>query len=143
VFDFIRRLWARAVVPAAPNRDIVCAELPAPLNSRRCQGRAWKEAFPAVPSADVREFLHHFVDSFDFRADSGLAFRPDDCILGIYRLTYTNRWMSDDLEMENLAAAIEQAYGWNSARWHEGLTLGQLFQEARDARGRLTEMPAA
>ena len=94
----------------------------------RCQGRAWRRAFPATSNTAIREFLAIFGSAFEFPEIERLKFGPDQGILGVYRQIYPSNWTPDAMELETLALRIEQTYGFKLISvWSETLTLGQLF----------------
>lgn len=104
---------------------------------RPCQGRAWRSTFPTASRKDIREFLSVFVSSFSFRESERQHFRPDDEVLGIYRAVNPTRWLPEAHELETLAKALRERYGLMlDDIWHEGLTLGGLFQRVQQARGK-------
>ena len=104
---------------------------------RPCQGRAWRSTFPTASRKDIREFLTVFVSAFSFRESEKEHFRPDDEVLGIYRAENPTRGLPDAQELERLAKALRERYGLMlDDIWHEGLTLGGLFQRVQQARGK-------
>ncbi|PLP97285.1 hypothetical protein CYJ10_28570 [Cupriavidus pauculus] len=106
--------------------------LPSAYARRRCQGRAWRNAFPTASKAEIRDYLSLFADAFAVRDTHKLQFRPDDTILSIYRAWYRYPWMADALELETLAEAIETRHGLRLENlWTDDLTLGQLFVQTR------------
>ena len=112
-------------------------QLPNSLRYRPCQSRAWRSTFPTASRKDIRDFLSVFVSSFSFRESERLHFRPDDEVLGIYRAKNPTRWVPDAQELERLAKALRERYGLMlDDIWHEGLTLGGLFQRVQQARGK-------
>lgn len=111
---------------------------PNSLRYRPCQGRAWRNTFPTASRKDIRDFLSVFVSSFAFRESERLHFRPDDEVLGIYRAVNPTRWLPDAQEFETLAKALRERYGLMlDDIWHEGMTLGGLFQRVQQARGKM------
>lgn len=111
---------------------------PNQLRYRPYQGRAWRSSFPGASRKDIRDFLSLFVSAFDFRESEQSHFRPDDEVLGIYRAVNPNRWLPDAAEIETLAKALRDKYGLMlDDIWHEGLTLGGLFQRVQQASGKL------
>ena len=112
-------------------------QLPNSLRYRPCQGRAWRSTFPTASRKDIREFLSVFVSSFSFRESERLHFRPDDEVLGICREVAPGRWQPDMPEIQRLAKALRERYGVRlDDVWHDGLTLGGLFQRVQQARGK-------
>lgn len=112
-------------------------QLPNSLRYRPCQGRAWRSTFPTASRKDIRDFLSVFVSAFAFRESERLHFRPDDEVLDIYRAENPTRWLPDAQELETLAKALRDRYGLMLDEiWHEGLTLGGLFQRVQQARGK-------
>ncbi|NNG25139.1 hypothetical protein [Telluria aromaticivorans] len=108
------------------------------LRYRPYQGRAWRSTFPGASRKDIRDFLSLFISAFSFRDSERLHFRPDDEVLGIYRAVNPTRWLPDATEIETLAKALRDKYGLMlDDIWHEGLTLGGLFQRVQQARGKL------
>ncbi|CAN7177596.1 hypothetical protein [Massilia sp. LjRoot122] len=77
------------------------------------------------------------MSAFSFRDSEKLHFRPDDEVLGIYRAVNPTRWLPEAQEIETLAKALRDKYGLMlDDIWHEGLTLGGLFQRVQQARGK-------
>lgn len=110
---------------------------PDALRYRPWQGRAWRSAFPAASRKDIRDFLSLFVSAFSFRPSETLHFRPDDEVLGICREAAPGRWQPDMPEIQRLAKALRERYGVRlDDVWHDGLTLGGLFQRVQQARGK-------
>jgi len=103
--------------------------LPRAYAHRKCQGKAWRTAFPDSSSVELRGFLTMFVRSFAIANRDMLKLHPDDSIISIYRSIYSRWWMvADALELETLAATFQAKYGGSFAsRWHERMTLGELF----------------
>ncbi len=104
-----------------------------PLFKRPCAGQAWRQTFPDVPVADIREFLKHFVDSFSLRHKNYLRFRPTDRIMDVYRAIYPPRWtVVDSLELETFVQLLQRRYGVASESiTRDDLTLGDVFQLTR------------
>ncbi len=108
---------------------------PNSLRYRPCQGRAWRSTFPSASRREIRDFLSLFVSAFAFRDSEKLHFRPDDEVLGIYRAVNPTRWLPDAQEIESLAKKLRDKYGLPLEDiWHDGLTLGGLFQRVQQAR---------
>ncbi|GAB3379842.1 hypothetical protein GCM10027317_24380 [Massilia agri] len=111
--------------------------MPNALRYRPSQGRAWRSSFPAASRKDIRDFLSVFVSAFSCRDSEKLHFRPDDEVLGIYRAVKPTRRLPDAQELDALATALREKYGLMLDEiWHEGLTLGGLFQRVQQARGK-------
>jgi len=111
-------------------------QLPNSLHYRPWQGRVWRSTFPAASRKDIRDFLSVFVSALSFRENEPLRLRPDDEVLGLYRAANPTRWLPDAHELERLARALRDKYGLRLDEiWHEGLTLGSLFQRVQQARG--------
>ena len=108
-----------------------------PLLSRRCSGWRWHRLFPDASTADIRSFLTLFADCFGIRRKHRLAFRPDDRIMDIYRALYPPQCsIADAMDMDDLAAEMEETYGLHLDEvWHENISLGELFDNARSAQG--------
>jgi propanediol dehydratase small subunit len=103
--------------------------IPANIRERKCQGAAWRRAFPDAPKQAVREFLSMFVDAFAFRKSERLKFSPEDKIIDIYRSVYPKRWLPDALELETFAADLEKRFGFRlESVWSDQLTLGDVFR---------------
>ena len=103
--------------------------LPAKIKGRKCQGAAWRSAFPDMPKQAIREYLSLFVDAFAFRKTDRLQFSPDDKIIEIYRLVYPNRWVPDGLELETFANVLDKRFGFRlKSVWSDQLTLGDVFR---------------
>ncbi|MGH8853545.1 MAG: hypothetical protein ACREWI_04600 [Telluria sp.] len=114
---------------------------PNTLRYRPCQGRAWRSTFPSASRKDIRDFLSLFGAAFAFRDSEQLHFRPDDQVLGIYREVNPTRWLPDAKEIELLAKALRDQYGLMLDEiWHDGLTLGGLFQRVQQVRGKQAAM---
>lgn len=113
-------------------------QLPNPLNplrSRTCQGRQWRRAFPGASRKQIREFLSVFTSAFAFRDTDILKFRPDDQLLGIYRVLYPSKWTGDAMEFETLAKDLRTRFGIVLEDiWDERMTLGALFAHIQQAR---------
>ena len=92
--------------------------------------------FPDASTADIRSFLTLFADCFGIRRKHRLAFRPDDRIMDIYRALYPPQCsIADAMDMDDLAAEMEGTYGLHLDEvWHENMSLGELFDNARSAR---------
>lgn len=105
---------------------------------RPWQGRAWRSSFPTASRKEIRDFLSVVVSAFSFPESEKLHFRPDDEVLGIYRAENPTRRLPDAQELDTLAKALRERYGLRLDEiWHEGLTLGGLFQRAQQARGKI------
>jgi len=103
--------------------------LPAKIRERKCQGAAWRRAFPEAPKQAIREFLSVFVDAFAFRKSERLKFRPEDKIIDIYRSVYPKRLIPDALELETFAEDLERRFGFRLVSvWSDQLTLGEVFR---------------
>lgn len=112
-------------------------QLPNTLRYRPYQGRAWRNTFPGASRKDIRDFLSLFVSTFACRDSEKLHFRPDDEVLGIYREVNPSRRLPDAAELQMLAKALRDKYGLLLEEiWHDGLTLGALFQRVQQARAR-------
>ncbi|MCC2958028.1 hypothetical protein LK542_20615 [Massilia sp. IC2-477] len=110
---------------------------PTSLRYRPCQGRAWRSTFPTASRKDIRDFLSVVVSAFAFRESEKLHFRPDDEVLGICRAVKPVRRVPDAREIETLAKELRDKYGLMLEEiWHDGLTLGGLFQRVQQARGK-------
>ncbi|WKE66434.1 hypothetical protein PVT67_04050 [Gallaecimonas kandeliae] len=106
--------------------------LPKAYQDRNCQGAQWRQAFPQASKDAIRRFLGLFTDAFAIGAGQGLKLSPEDPLLAIYRARYPSRMTPDVMEFETLAADLARHHGLQlSALWHEGLTLGELFQATR------------
>ncbi len=104
--------------------------LPASIRERRCQGAAWRRAFPDAPKQAIREFLSVFVDAFSFRTSDRLKFCPEDKIIDVYRSVYPKRWLPDELELETFAKDLEKRFGFRlESIWCDQLTLEDVFRE--------------
>lgn len=116
------------LIAAVGLRSLLWHGLPSPFNTRVCQGKEWRHAFPCASSRDIREFLADFAAAFAFPKRTGLNFNPEDRILRIYRARYSSPWMPDALELESLDLTMQAKYGLSLVRvWHENITLGELF----------------
>ncbi|AVS88116.1 hypothetical protein C8238_07565 [Paracidovorax avenae] len=107
---------------------------PGPFRSRRCQGRAWRRAFPHAGNEEIRDFLAMFAGSFLLHAGERLRFAPEDRILDIYTARYPRKGGLgvDAMELEVLALEARGRYGVDlEAALSEHLTLGNLFAACR------------
>lgn len=112
-------------------------QLPNALRYRPFQGRVWRSSFPTASRKDIREFLSVFGAAFSFGDSDRLHLRPDDQVLGVVRAARPARWMPDASDIEPLARALRERYGvLLDDIWHDGLTLGGLFQRVQQARGK-------
>ena len=112
-------------------------QLPNALRYRPFQGRVWRSSFPSASRKDIREFLSVFGAAFSFGDTDKLHLRPDDQVLGVVRAARSARWMPDASDIEPLARALRERYGLRLDEvWHDGLTLGGLFQRVQQARGK-------
>ncbi len=112
-------------------------QLPNALRYRPFQGRVWRSSFPSASRKDIREFLSVFGAAFSFGDSDKLHLRPDDQVLGVVRAARAARWMPDVSDIEPLARALRERYGLRLDEvWHDGLTLGGLFQRVQQARGK-------
>lgn len=103
--------------------------LPIGFRDRACQGRTWRREYPKATKAQIRTFLHVFVEAFGFDKTDSLRFSPHDSILTVYRALYPSQWTPDSLEFETWALMLEKRYGHNlSDLWNDQLTLGELFR---------------
>jgi propanediol dehydratase small subunit len=63
--------------------------------------------------------------------------RPDDQVLGVVRAARPSRWLPEASDVEPLARALRERYGLLlDDVWHDGLTLGGLFQRVQQQRGK-------
>ena len=107
--------------------------LPASIRERKCQGAAWRRAFPGAPKEAIREFLSVFVDAFAFRTNERLKFAPEDKVFEIYRSVYPKKWLPDALELETFAKDLEKRFGFRlEPVWNDQLTLGDVFRGVCD-----------
>lgn len=112
-------------------------QLPNALRYRPFQGRVWRSSFPSASRKDIREFLSVFGAAFSFGDSDRLHLRPDDQVLGVVRVARSSRRMPDASDIEPLARALRERYGLLLDEvWHDGLTLGGLFQRVQQARGK-------
>jgi len=112
-------------------------QLPNALRYRPFQGRVWRSSFPSASRKDIREFLSVFGAAFSFGDSDKLHLRPDDQVLGVVRAARAARWRPDVSDIEPLARALRERYGLRLDEvWHDGLTLGGLFQRVQQARGK-------
>ena len=112
-------------------------QLPNALRYRPFQGRVWRSSFPSASRKDIREFLSVFGAACSFGDGDKLHLRPDDQVLGVVRAAKPARWKPDLTDIEPLARALRERYGLLlDDIWHDGLTLGGLFQRVQQARGR-------
>ncbi len=110
-------------------------KLPGPFDIRSCQGRDWHQSFPETSKDEIRQFLSTFTESFAFKDRDKLKFHPNDQLLDIYRALYPHKWQPDAMEFETLSEDLKSKYDLNfSFIWHDGLTLGQLFEHIQQIR---------
>ena len=110
-------------------------KLPVPFGARTCQGRDWRRSYPDASKDEIRQFLSTFTESFAFKDREKLKLNPNDQLLDIYRALYPHKWQADAMEFETLSDDLQSKYGVNfNSIWREGLTLGQLFEQVRQAR---------
>jgi hypothetical protein len=110
-------------------------KLPVPFSTRSCQGRNWRRSFPDASKDKIRQFLSTFTKSFAFQDREKLKLNPNDQLLDIYRALYPSKWQADALEFETLSEDLQSKYGVNFNNvWHDGLTLGQLFEHIQRAK---------
>lgn len=108
------------------------SQLPQQFRARSCQGKQWKNAFPAASKDEIRSFLTTFAAAFAFRENETLRFSPDDTIMQIYRALYPSKWTPDALEVETLSMTFKSKYGIElESIWHDDLSLGELFAVSR------------
>jgi propanediol dehydratase small subunit len=113
---------------------LIGGRLPKPYDTRPCQGKGWRIAFPSASKQDIREFLALFVDAFAFSQKERLKLNPEDQVIQIYRAIYPSQWTPDALELETFAKDVEAKYGFTlESIWHEKVTLGELFKIAQRA----------
>lgn len=112
-------------------------QLPNALRYRPFQGRVWRSSFPSASRKDIRDFLSVFGSACAFGDCDRLHLRPDDQVLGVVRAGRPSRWQPEGSHVEPLARALRERYGvLLDDIWHDGLTLGGLFQRVQQARGR-------
>lgn len=105
--------------------------LPGRFRDRRCQGIAWRRAFPNASKDAIREFLSMFVDAFAVKQSERLKLGPEDRIFDVYRAIYPSRLLADNLELETFASDLERRFGLRlETMWNERLTLGEVFEVA-------------
>ncbi|MDP5136516.1 hypothetical protein ORJ04_11215 [Rheinheimera baltica] len=108
--------------------------LPKKYKDRKCEGRAWKKAYPLSPSDEIRSFLSVFVGAFAFNDQHKLKFNPNDKLIDIYKLLYPHKWQADVMEFETLADDLKFKYNLSFTEvWHDELTLGELFAKVQNA----------
>ena len=105
---------------------------PYPYRYRGCAGSLWRRTFPDAPKARVRAFLECFVGGMALSSRTRLKFRPNDKVLAVYRSLYGGRTpFGDNLECETfveyVAAEFDLGVDAVLERWHEEVTLGELF----------------
>jgi propanediol dehydratase small subunit len=112
-------------------------QLPNSLRYRPFQGRAWRNTFPSASRKDIREFLSLCGAAFSCRDCDRVHLRPDDQVLGVVRAARPSRWLPEASDVEPLARALRERYGLLlDDVWHDGLTLGGLFQRVQQQRGK-------
>lgn len=109
--------------------------LPRRYRDRSCQGAAWRRAFPAASTEQIRAFLSTVAGAFVLRDSERLKLAPGDRVLDLYRARYPDRGTPDMLELETLARLVEERYGVAlDDAWSDGLTLGALFAHCTRSR---------
>ena len=105
-----------------------------PIASRFCAGVRWRRYCPDAAPDDIRRFLALFVDSFAFPRKYRNRLRPTDKVMDLYRvLNPPDCTLGDVMELETLASELERTYRLDiEERWHEDITLGDLFRRAMD-----------
>ena len=122
--SFLRRV---ALAMGAPPQSYV---------ARKCQGAAWRRAYPASSAASIRSFLSLFTNAFAFADSYALHFAPTDRPMSIYRALYPRLGWSDALEVETLRDALASRHGIQLGEiWHDDLTLGEIFQQTQPSGG--------
>ena len=107
-----------------------------PYWDRACMGMRWRRCFPDAPKTEIREFLSILVDAFGFRHSRRCCFAPDDKLMDIYRAVYPQGSLSDSMELESFAYALDNRYGIDLfASWQDGITLGEIYAEIRKRAG--------
>ena len=109
-----------------------------PYRGRKCNGKAWKNAFPEASNDSIREFLECFVDGMNFSSKIRLKFHPDDQVIDVYRSLYFGRTPAgDQMEcetfLENLSSSFNIEIDELLNSWHEQVTLGELFKKVSSA----------
>ena len=112
--SFLRRV---ALAMGAPPQSYV---------ARKCQGAAWRRAYPASSAASIRSFLSLFTNAFAFADSYALHFAPTDRPMSIYRALYPRLGWSDALEVETLRDALASRHG---------IQLGEIFQQTQPSGG--------
>lgn len=103
-----------------------------PLLQRRCQGRAWREAFPAATAPEIRRLLALVGNAFCIAPRHRLCLHPADKVLQLYRLNNPCNEAPDAMELEVLRRDILQQHGVDlHPLWHADITLGELLQSIR------------
>ena len=102
-----------------------------------CTGALWKRSFPSRKTERIRSFLLCFTNAMAFPDKDKLRFKPSDKVLDVYRSIYGGSVPSlDALEcetfLENLSHQFEYDLDLLYKRWHEHITLAELY-EAVDA----------
>ena len=111
------------------------------LSSPTCTGRSWRNAFPASPKQEVREFHQIVLMAFGIGQRFHLRFAPEVKLMDLYRAVEPPVLSMgvDAMELETLCMEIENRTGVNlSARWQDGLTLGEVFAFTQTAGGLTT-----
>jgi propanediol dehydratase small subunit len=99
---------------------------------RPCTGRLWRRQFRDASKDQVRLFLDCLIGGMGFPSSFRLKFEPSDKALVVYRSLYGGKTpLSDSLECESFLMNLSQAFGVEAEalhrRWHESVTLGDLF----------------
>jgi len=101
---------------------------------RPCTGMEWRHSFPLAADDEIRAFLATFTDAFIFKSKNRLKFSPDDRLMDVYQNIYPPGSISDAMELETFALALERAYGIDLTEIGipENLTLGQIFEMTKN-----------
>jgi hypothetical protein len=108
----------------------------AAYRARQCAGKLWRRQFPTAPKADIRLFLDCLVDGMGFPRSLRLQFQPSDEVVAIYRSLYGGQTpFADAMECESfaqlLASEFKVPFETVLSKWHERVTLAELFTIAR------------
>jgi len=108
--------------------------LPRAYRDRGCQGKHWRRRFPDQSKVRIRGFLDCFIDGMSFDVSHRLKFSPDDHVFEVYRAIYGGRVpLGDDMECERFSENLSEMFGCPlevvDAKFHEAITLGELFDD--------------
>ena len=82
---------------------------PAVLRRRPDAGAEWHGTGCSADTID--RLLEVACDAFGFSPKMKPKLRPDDTIMGLYRIVYPRRHLMDEMEIESFLLQLEEAFG--------------------------------